>query len=343
MSYTHGMTPRERVVSLIRTGSADQLPLMPITMQFAADLIGKPYLQYATDYRVLVEGQLRVADQFAFDHVSAISDPAREAADYGAKIVYHDNAPPAIDESDALLADKTALLHIKHPDPLGGGRMHDRVLAIEELSRRTGSDRIIEGWIEGPCAEAADLRGISTLMLDFYDDQRFVNDLLDFVMKTAMSFARAQIDAGANLIGIGDAAASLIGPELYEQYIFSREELLIRQIQEMGAMVRLHICGNTTPILEHLGRLQPDIIDVDSMVSIETARKIMPGSMVILGNIDPVRTLRDGTPQSVYSAIGHCHLQAGPYYIVGAGCEIPRDTSHENVRALTRYAREHKP
>ena len=59
----------------------DHLPLMPITMMFAADRAGVPYRDYATDHRVLAEAQMRTAEKFGFDYVSAISDPAREAAD----------------------------------------------------------------------------------------------------------------------------------------------------------------------------------------------------------------------------------------------------------------------
>ena len=54
---------------------------------------------------------------------------------------------------------------------------------------------------------------------------------------------------------------------------------------------------------------------------------------------DPVRTLRDGTPESVEAALAACYAQAGPAYIVGAGCEIPRGTPPENVDAMTRFAR----
>jgi uroporphyrinogen-III decarboxylase len=61
----------------------------------------------------------------------------------------------------------------------------------------------------------------------------------------------------------------------------------------------------------------------------------------LLGNIDPVRSLRNGTPDSVTADIAECHRQAGPRYIVGAGCEIPRDTPLPNVRALADYAKTH--
>jgi uroporphyrinogen-III decarboxylase len=65
----------------------------------------------------------------------------------------------------------------------------------------------------------------------------------------------------------------------------------------------------------------------------------MGPDQVLLGNIDPVRALRDGTPESVTEAIAACHRDAGPRYIVGAGCEVPRGTPPANVLALTEYAR----
>jgi uroporphyrinogen-III decarboxylase len=65
----------------------------------------------------------------------------------------------------------------------------------------------------------------------------------------------------------------------------------------------------------------------------------MGRDQALLGNLDPVRTLRNGTPESVMAALAACHQQAGERYIVGAGCEVPRDTPLENVRALTEYAR----
>lgn len=49
-------------------------------------------------------------------------------------------------------------------------------------------EKLIEGWIEGPCAEAADLRGINNLMLGFFDDPQFVHDLSEFVLARPISF-----------------------------------------------------------------------------------------------------------------------------------------------------------
>ena len=175
------MTGYERVLASFNGEPVDSLPLMPITMMFAADQIGIPYGKYAMDHRVMVEAQIRTAEKFDFDYVSSISDPGREAADCGAAIHYFDNQPPAVDETGSLLADKAVLKGLRMPDPLGGGRMHDRVRAAALFRQRVGGQKLIEGWIEGPCAEAADLRGINRLMTDFFDDPPFVRDLFEFV------------------------------------------------------------------------------------------------------------------------------------------------------------------
>jgi len=333
------MTGKERILAKLRGAPTDSLPLMPITMMFAAELAGVRYLDYARDHRVLADAQTAVAERFGFDYVSAISDPAREASDLGASIEWFDDQPPAIVESRALLAEKSRLDRLRAPDPAAPGRMRDRVEAVRLLAERMGGTRIVEGWVEGPCAMSADLRGLNTLMLDFFDDAPFVEALFDFTVRMDVEFARAQIEAGATLIGVGDAAASLVGPKFYMRHVLPSEQRLVAAIRAMGAPVRLHICGNTRRIVEGMGQTGADIIDLDFPTPLAHARAAMKPSQVLLGNIDPVRELRDGTPASVDAALAECYEQAGAAYICGAGCEIPRGTPHGNVEAMARFAR----
>ena len=183
------MNGKERVLAMLDGETVDHLPLMPITMMFAADLAGVPYRNYAADHRVLAEVQTRVAETFGFDYVTAISDPAREVSDLGGAVEWFDNQPPAIIESRALLEDKSRLKTLELPDMSAPGRMRDRIEAVALLKQRTGGSLIVEGWVEGPCAMAADLRGVNTLMLDFHDDPEFVNELFAFVVAMEIAFA----------------------------------------------------------------------------------------------------------------------------------------------------------
>jgi MtaA/CmuA family methyltransferase len=216
--------------------------------------------------------------------------------------------------------------------------MMDRVQAAALFKARSANRLLIEGWVEGPCAEGADLRGINSLMLDFYDDPVFVKDLFAFVIEMELRFARAQIEAGVDIIGVGDAAASLVGPEIYEEFVWPFEKKLVDGIHGLGAMVRLHICGNTRRILKGMGQLGCEIVDLDYPSPVAEGREQMGSNQVILGNLNPVQILRNGTPEMVQKAVAQCHREAGRRYIVGAGCEVPRDTPEANLRALCAYA-----
>jgi len=333
------MTGRERILAKLDGQPVDALPLMPITMMFAADQIKAKYFNYAMDFRVLADAQIRVAEKFGFDYVSVISDPAREPHDLGAAIEFFEDQPPAVVEAHSLLLDKASLASLRVPDPMSGPRMRDRVNGVALLKKRAGADLLVEGWVEGPCAEAADLRGINRLMLDFHDDPQFVRDLFAFSVEMELRFAAAQVEAGADLIGIGDAAASLIGPKLYSEFVQPCERQLIDGIHAMGAKVRLHICGNTKRILEGMGRVGADIVDLDYPAPVAMGRAAMGPAQVLLGNLEPVGLLRDGSPAQVAEAIARCHAEAGDAFIAGAGCEICRGTPEANLLALCDYAR----
>ena len=335
------MNGKERVLAMFDGRPVDHLPLMPITMMFAATQAGFRYGDYATDHHVMADAQMFTAEKFGFDYVSAISDPAREAADLGAAVDYFDDQPPAIDENRALLADKSTLIGLRAPDPADGRRMHDRVKAVELMRSRADDSLAVEGWVEGPCAEGADLRGINTLMLDFHDDPAFVNDLFEFIIAMELQFAKAQIDAGADVIGIGDAAASLIGPKLYERFVWPFEKRLVDGIHAMGGRARLHICGNTRKILRGMGTVGAEIVDLDFLAPVGDGRREMGPDQVLLGNVEPVGVLRNGTPEQVRETIAACHSAAGENFIVSAGCEVCRDTPEENLRVLCDYAKCH--
>lgn len=335
------MNGYERVLSLLEGKPTDSLPFMPITMMFAANHAGVKYGDYARDHRVMAETQIRFAEDFDADHVSTISDPAREASDCGAKVVYFEDQPPAIDESHALLHDRTRLASLKIPDPLGGGRMHDRVKGVALMKEKVGRDKWIEGWVEGPIAEAADLRGINTILMDLYDDPIFVRDLFEFILEMELAFAKVQIEAGADILGMGDAAASLVGHSLYKEIIWPYEKRMVDGIHALGGRVRLHICGNTRHLSEWMGKLGCEIVDLDYLNPVGEARSKVGPEQILLGNIDPVSVLRDGTPDLVYKAIEQCHREGGTRYIVSAGCEVPRDTPPEHLRVLKDYARGH--
>ncbi len=331
------MTPAERYHALLNGRAVDFYPRIPIVMQFAAEYIGHNYANFASDHRVLVEANIRCAEDFGFDQVSCISDPYRETEGFGAEIVYRENgvpgcvAPPLQDANEIEDLDS-----IQIPDPHQSIRMKDRIDAIHLYRERLGDRYSVLGWVEGPAALGADLRGVTDFLMDLIDEPDFCGRLMDICTETSLRFAFAQIEAGADTIGIGDAICSQISPEVYDALIWPRQKHLTDAIHETGAKIRLHICGQTQHLWPQLTELAIDIFDCDYMVDLVAARRAFPEHVILAGNIDPVSEMRYGDPASIEAKLNACRQAVGQQFMVNAGCEIPSGTPPENLKMLCR-------
>ena len=328
------MTPRERYMAVLHGGRPDVLPRLPILMQFAAEHIGSNYGAFASDYRVLVEANIRCAEEFGIDQLNTMSDPYRETAGFGAPIEFpRDGVPICVKPP---LEDDPDLGKLPRPDPFKAPRMRDRIEAVRAYRVRTGERFSIMGWVEGPAAEAADLRGVSNFFVDLLEEPASAEAVMARCVETAVEFARHQVAAGADTVGIGDAVASQVSAKVYESLILPHERVLVEALHKMGARVRLHICGNIRHLLPGIATLGLDIIDIDHMVSLAEARRVLGPGIVLAGNVDPVACVMRGSPETIAAAARRCYAEAGEPFMVNAGCEIPAATPPLNLSALCR-------
>ena len=326
------MTPKDRYKAVLKGEAPDHLPRIPILMQFAAEHIGSNYGAFASDHKVLVEANIRCASDFGIDQLSCISDPYRETSGFGAEIKFHENAVPECLRPP--LADTDDLDTLRPPDPEQAPRMRDRLDAVRWFRERDDGNHSILGWVEGPGALAANLRGLSDFYMDLLEEPEWCGELMDICTETAIRFARAQLEAGADSIGIGDAMCSQLSGDVYQSLIQPRQKRLVEAIHTSGGIVRLHICGQTRHLWQGIRNLGVDIFDVDHMISLKEARAALGPKIVLAGNINPVADVRFGTPENIRSHLRRNHADAGDPYMICAGCEIPSGTPPENLAAL---------
>ncbi|MHB8581426.1 MAG: uroporphyrinogen decarboxylase family protein [Ignavibacteriaceae bacterium] len=337
----------DRVRNIIAGKSVDHLPAQPMVMMFASKYAGIPFIDYTKDGRLMAEAQLRTVEDFDLDCLLTCSDPARELIDIAGEgsVEWFSDQGPAINESRAALTDKSLLKTFKIPDPTGGGRMHDRINGIEIMYKHALGEISIVGWIEGPLALAAELRGINNIMVDMLDDTPFVDDLLDFCTEVAIKYASPQIEAGADTIGMSDAAASMMGSKLYERFLFPRQKRVLTAIKEKHpeTITRLHMCGNTDVLIPKMSELPVDIYELDFPADLSNARSILGPNKLISGNVSTVYDLLEYTPEQVYESARRCHQACGKRHIVNSGCEVSPLTPPDNLKSLIRYSRENNP
>jgi len=326
------MNSRERLYARLEGKPVDKIPNMNIAMGLVAKAAGVSFREYVTDYRKLVDGNLICAERFGFDSVGVISDPMREASAFGATLTYPEEGVPYSDPP--LLVGGLDIGLVKITDPLESPRTLDRIRGVELLRQKVLSDYPVIGWVEGVLAETADLRGVSRLMYDLVDDdeENRLRELMDVVFTQQCRFALEQIKAGADIIGVGNAVASLIGPVLYEKFGLAHDRALVDYIHDNGAKVKLHICGNITAILPCLVKVAPDILDIDWMVDFtEAAEMFADTGTAVCGNVNPVAVLYQGDLALVKEKVLECASLGDDTVLVAAGCEVPAATPEENL------------
>ena len=327
------MNSKDRVIARLTGKPVDRVPNLNFVMFIAAKRLGVTYAEYVQDYRLLVQGDLEMAGEFGLDAVSVISDSMREGGDLGMRLDFPADGVPH-PSSGPLVKEPKDLLALRPVAPEDGPRMSDRLRAVELFKHEAGDSFPIIGWVEGAFAQAADIRGFSEFLMDTLIEPAFVTDLLELCLEQEILFAKAQIRAGADIIGVGDAIASVAGPRAYEEFALPYEIRLLTAIKEAGAYTKLHICGNTTPFIDLLPSDLCDIIDVDWMVPLSRMADVHGATTSVNGNYDPVAVLLQGTPAEVREAVRLAVQAAGPRSMSSAGCEVPKETPPENLLAV---------
>jgi uroporphyrinogen decarboxylase len=327
------MTKTQQFHQLQKEGKIENKVLFrPILMQFAAEYIGSNYGAFASDYKVLVEANLRCMDEFDIDMLGLISDPYRETSAFGAGIQYVPNGVPRC--TNLLVNSIEDVQNLKNPDVRTAKRTYDRIKAGEVLAKKTQGNIPIIGWIEGPLAEACDLTGIENMLMQLMIDPDFANLLMDKCMQTAKDFAKAQIEAGCEIIGMGDAVCSQIDTDTYNTYVRDRHKELIAYIHDLGGKIKLHICGDTTHLLSSYKDFGLDILDLDWQIDINHARSILGDEVILAGNINPVQIQNKSRDQVYQVSRDLAETYKNDRFILSAGCEITSLTPPENLKAM---------
>ena len=110
------------------------------------------------------------------------------------------------------------------------------------------------------------------------------------------------------------------------------DKKLVKFIQDNGAIVKLHICGNITSLLPLIKQVNPDILDIDWMVDFKNAVDTFADTKTgISGNVDPVAVLLQGDSTIVEKSIRECLSVDDSTFLIAAGCEVPIATPEENL------------
>jgi [methyl-Co(III) methylamine-specific corrinoid protein]:coenzyme M methyltransferase len=334
-------TPKERLYRALRKQPVDRMPAVCFTQTATVEQMEASGAYWpeahadATKMATLAEAGHTV---IGFEAVRVPFDITAEAELFGCGIKAGDlkQQPSVIKHVVKNLEDLDKLRDYN----LNEGRIGQVLEAVKILSEKYGKELPVIGSMIGPFSLAQHLNG-DAWFGNLFTGEEVVPALLDFCSDFNVAYAKAMVENGADTIAIIDPTASyeLIGGEFYEKYALPYQKKIVDAMKELDVATVLHICGNTTKGLSIMEKTGVEGISVDQRVDIATAKSNVENTLII-GNLDPVAVLWNGTPEDVAAAAKKV-LDAG-VGLLSPGCGIVSMTPTANLQKMVECAKNYR-
>jgi len=238
-----------------------------------------------------------------------------------------------------LLQDDAMIDKVQVPDPRTAARMPVVAKAVQILNNKVGRSLPVIAAIVSPFEFAVRSRSMERVMKDIFAKPDILRKVLDYAVKVESEYGKALIEAGAQAIFLIDGSSQfeVLGPKLHEMFSMPYTKQLIAKL---GAPTILHICGNSTRILDKMAETGATALSIDHSVKISDAKTILKNRSAIVGNVDPTRSLFMGTPQEVENEAKNC-IEEGTD-ILAPGCGFSPKTPLENMKAIVSAAHKYR-
>jgi MtaA/CmuA family methyltransferase len=219
----------------------------------------------------------------------------------------------------------------------------DTIIAVREIND-TGA--LTSGWSWGPITTAGFLRGVETFLMDTVLEPELAHKVMK--KSTALVDGVMRIGSeGGDYIWLPDPTASgtVINAQTFDEFCAPYLSKTVKDWKaDLKVPVIYHVCGDTIPVMKEIVATGVDVLSLDHAVDIAEARSIVGNDFTLFGNVHPITTLWNGTPADIRRESLECIQKAGlnGRFILSGGCEVTRDTSIENVRAMVDAGKSHK-
>lgn len=351
------LTPRERFGLLVIDEKPDRCNIIPLITSHSARVRGVKLKDYYTNGEIMARAQIAAYEEYGHDAISIFSEVGIIAEAMGSEFSYPDEDLPVL-KKPLLISDNVGqtfrfanskskaealpydLLTI--PDPKKDGRLPVYLEAIEYAYSSLGDKVPILAYVPAPFTSAMMLSDLNKFLIQIIKQSEYIKKVLKKSAEAAIEFCYHIIDAGGLPILVDPlASSSVISPKTFKEFALPYERMVIDFLHRYDLDVILHICGNTTPILDLLPETNADLISLDK-VDLTTAIEKLGDKMRIIGNYDTSKLLFS-TPEDIGKEVKNMvklGMNAKKGYIASTGCEVPTNAPQENVKAFIKAAKE---
>jgi uroporphyrinogen decarboxylase len=334
------MNSLERLIASGKGQKLDYVPVAPGIGHYAAIKAGQPMTKVARNPELMAKVIIQSIERHGYDSCSPITDYGLGTESMGSTVIIRDYEQTYV--SDYPVKSDCDLHELKLPDPLRDGRMPVIIQCEQILVEKLGNQVGVNGGLSGPLSFASNLRGPHQIIFDLVRKPELVHHLLELSLEATKVFGEAQIvHGGIKTINIYEPMSALISNRMVEEFSFHYLEKLIQHLKGLGALVLLHICNDTTRLINRMVEIGVDILSLDVQVDLTEAKKIIAGRASISGNVATWNLARCSA-EEIYQESIRCieKCAEGGRFTLSSSCEVPYETPAENIDAMVRAARE---
>jgi len=286
----------------------------------------------------------KLADTFCPDIVFPLMDLSVEANAIGRYTIFPqaDSATVPADTFDFAEIERFKDINIS---------FDSRVMGYVETMRMMSiglPDNIMKGaYVTGPYTVTALIMGAQEAAMATIVQPEALHNLCSVMTEKIQEYVRLLISAGAEVICILEPSAVMLGPQQFHEFSTYYVRHINQSCKYSGVSTIYHTCGNTMHHIENMvnggvGGISLDSKDV-GVDMLEVAKKI-PEEVVLIGNVNPTKTMALGKPEDVKGEVLDLLKLLGPYpnFILSTGCDLPQETPEENIRVFMETGRQYE-
>ena len=264
---------------------------------------------------------------------------AAEPSAFGCEVIWKEgeapNARPAITEARQILSMKPVNVH--------SAGLFPKVLETYEYFFRHLDKRYIEdfGYLDGmvfflgPVETAALVRGYVEFLMDLIVNPKMVHTLLNIVTETLLewfNYLETTVIGPMKRLIMADHFPTQVSAAHFEEFVFPYYKRIFDAYPD--ALKLYHNEGEITRILQHIPKFGTDVFHFGTD-ALKT-KEVIGDKVCLLGNLDPVRVMQNGTAETVTAEalkVLEAAAPGGGLILCAAGA-YGVDTPRENIRAL---------
>ncbi|HUT73414.1 MAG TPA: uroporphyrinogen decarboxylase family protein [Armatimonadota bacterium] len=335
------MSPKERLNGFLTGGHLDRFLCVPLVLNHAARMSGVKIGAHNRDGRIMGECHVEAYRHYGQDLITIFSDTAVLAEALGTELRYPDDDVPRVERPAVTDPDDRSRLR---PAAADSGRLGVCLQAIGTAVAAVGDEVAVSCCFAAPFTTAACLRGTDQIARDLYRNKDLTHELLRMSLDLGKRFADAVIDVGGVPVVVDPVATgSVLGEAHFREFALPYLQELHAHIAQRGLPVVLHICGQTSRILDAILEARAALLSLDDIPMAE-ARDRVGDRVALMGNVRPAQTLLQGTPEDVLREVrALCAIgrQCRGGFVLGSGCEVPIDSPVANVEAMLEGVRQY--